>query len=46
MFLSGTILRQIAQPTPALTRPARRPVLEKERYQHVLSRGRRRQEAS
>jgi hypothetical protein len=29
MFLSGTILRQIAQPTPALTRPTRRWASEK-----------------
>jgi hypothetical protein len=46
MFLSGTILRQIAQPTPALTRPTRRPVLEKMRLQHVMARCRHDQEAS
>jgi hypothetical protein len=32
MFLSGTILRQIAHATPALTRPARRRDLEKIRF--------------
>jgi hypothetical protein len=46
MFLSGTILRQIAQPTPALTRPTRRPVLEKMRRQLVMARCRLDQEAS
>jgi len=38
MFLTGTILRQIAQSTPALTRPARRPDFEKMGYRAVLSR--------
>jgi hypothetical protein len=46
MFLSGTILRQIAQPTPALTRPTRRPVLEKMRLQLVMAGFRLDQEAS
>jgi hypothetical protein len=32
MFLSGTILRQIAHATPALTRPARRRDLKKARF--------------
>ncbi len=38
MFLSGTILRQIAHPSPALTRPARRSDLEKLGFRPAMRR--------
>ena len=45
MFLSGTILRQNAQPTPALTLPARRQAAEKMGLQSALDGPCRRQDA-